>query len=234
MTNTVQVQSLLSARRSYEFAVDDVKLTLLCLTSVLDAIRSKFQFAGTEIASPPSHFGMVLPSNPPGVVLSFGITPFPEGSGTVVRNILIDSRRVVIDVAGPSEVLDPTFDLLKETVSGLLSAEGASPLGEVQRTMDYSEIVIKDPRILQVLFSPAALEILRQTDTSNPADVIIPSARFRIARTGAEYPGTIEDHLNIHFDYRAGSKIEDELIFCGAPMDSGQLVSLVERLLLTL
>lgn len=230
----VEPVSILSSRRSYEFQADEIKLSLLCIRGVVDAIKASFGFEYADITTPASSFGTVANTIPPGLVLALGVTPVPEGHGTAVRSIMIDSRRIVIDIPGPSSVIEPTFRRLKDLVADLRTPEGAPAIPDPHSQRDYSELVTHSPNLLNQLFNRSALQVISEAITlrEDRPHELVGAARFRLQSVEEEYPGSSDvDSSNVNLDIRAGTKIDDGMVFSGAPLDSEAHLRLIDRLL---
>ena len=85
--------SIISARRSYEFPQDGIRLTLLSTQPVVAFIKDAFSFEFAAVATPMETFGPIPNTLPPGVVFNYGIAPSPEESGTPIRFLHIEQRR---------------------------------------------------------------------------------------------------------------------------------------------
>lgn len=227
------VTTFLSARRSYEYRADEIKLSLLCIRGVVDLIKSSFGFELGEIMTPPATFGLVANTNPPGLVFGLGVTPFPEGQGTAIRSITVDSRRIVFDVAGPSSMIAPTFSRFREQLAELKTAEGAPAVPVPDHFREYSELVAHVPGLLPRIFNQPVQQVIADTVGISEGDPsrIASSARFRPLPLSEEYPGSSElDVSSFRLDMRAGTKIEDGMVFSGAPLDTDAHLSLIDRL----
>lgn len=225
--------TVLSSRRSYEFAVDDLRLTLLANAGVLQHVQQQFAFAAANIATPMEFFGPVTSTLLPGLVFNFGVSAFPEPGGTSIRFLHFEQRRVVIDVAGPSSVLDPTFSVFREMLSELRAPDGSPAIGEPTHRQDFSEITFKLPFGSEALLSPNLRSIMNEAiaPTRTGSGTLAASVLLQLIPDGEEYPGlATRDHRTARIEPRAGSSPADRLFFSSAPIDSDSRIALVERL----
>jgi hypothetical protein len=229
MVNNIR---FLSSRRSYEFRADDISLTLLSNQGVLQHVRDAFSFTVASPGPPMETFGPVVPSLPPGLIFDYGATPFPEDSGTSIRYMHIEQRRIVMDVAGPSAVIAPTFDRLRDLLSGLRTSEGLPAIGEPVSTRDYSEISFTMPSspdtLLPEALRPIYREALRGTETQDY--ILVPSLQVKLLLAGSEYPGYGRNHESAHLELRAGTEVRDGVFFSGAPVNSDTHVAMLNQL----
>lgn len=234
----------LSSRRSYEYGADDISLTLLSNQGVVQHIRDTFSFSVGQPGSPMETFGPVAASLPPGLIFDYGATPFPKDSGTPIRFMHIEQRRIVIDLAGPSEAIEPTYQLLRNSLEGLKTFEGLPTIGEPERTLEYSEITFTMPVDPDALL-PAALRPLvrkmllneRVVDSvAPPVDkLLVPSFQVKLLPVHSEYPGYgLRTHDALTLELRAGTDVSEGVFFSGAPLNSGQHLTALEELANTL
>jgi hypothetical protein len=74
-------------------------------------------------------FGPIENTIPPAVVCDIGAVSFPEGSATPIRFIHFESRRVVIDIAGPSSRIDVVFEQLQQILAMVAVPDGSAAMG---------------------------------------------------------------------------------------------------------
>lgn len=231
----MKAKTYLSSRRGYYFPQDSIRLTTLSLRGIIDSIKSNFGFEFAEIGSPPPYFGEVVSTNPPGLVFGIGVTPYPE-QGTAFRTLTIEPRRIVLDVAGSSSVLTPTFDHLIGIVNGIMSGDGVPPIGEPISHQDYSELVIVSEVLTSKVVRPRASELVAEKLLAGQSGrVIVPTVRFTPQLESAEYPGSNDsDHSTMRLEVRAGTVPSDGNLFSGAPLTSDEhleLLGSMERVL---
>ena len=223
-------ERFLSSRRSYEFPADDISLTLLSNQGVLQHIRDAFSFTVAQPGSPMETFGPILPSLPPGLIFDYGATPFPEDSGTPIRFLHIEQRRIVIDVVGPSETVDPTFGMLRDLVAGLTTFEGLPAIGEPERVLDYSEITFTMGVGADALVPEALRPVYRRMlGEERTTDLLVPAFQLKLFPAHTEYPGFgIRTHDAVTLELRAGTDVSEGVFFSGAPLSSGQHLAMLK------
>lgn len=234
----------LSSRRSYEFGADAISLTLLSNQGVIQHIRDAFSFTVGQPGQPMETFGPVAASLPPGLIFDYGAVPFPEDSGTPIRFLHIEQRRIVIDLVGPSEAIDPTFQMLRDHLEGLRTFEGLPAIGEPEQVLDYSEITFTMSLEPDVLL-PAGLRPLfrkmlrreRAEDSATPSveALLVPSFQVKLLPAHSEYPGYgLRTHDAVTLELRAGTDVSDGVFFSGAPLRSDEHLAVLNELADTL
>lgn len=215
---------LLTSRRAYEFGMDQLRLSLLCTPQVQEQIGQTFTFQAGGLGTPPPTFGPVFVTMPPGLVYNVGSWQGSNGSTTPIRFIHFEQRRLVIDVAGPSSVIDPIYQALRELVKDLAIADGSPAIGKVERTLDYSEFSGRFSFDFEELLAPAARDFLRRA--TNPREqiddsmVVVPALAMHRHRGDEDYEGTVAESRQLTLTLRAGTRPEDRVGFSGAPLDS--------------
>lgn len=215
---------LITSRRSYEFATDDLRLSLLCLPQAQERIVQAFAFQAAVLATPQQTFGPVLATVPPGFVLNVGVWQGPDGAAVPIRLIHFEPVRIVIDVAGPSSAIDSIFDTLRTLVGDLTASDGSPAIGEVKRVLDYSEYSGRFPFDLDDLFAPQVRDLLRDaagsSERNNGATAVVPSISMLAHRPDEEFTGMSADSRVLTVTLRAGTRPEERVGFSGAPLDS--------------
>src|SRR5258708_3755498 len=95
--------AVLTSRRAYEFAADQLRLTILSTQPVYSQMQQAFQFQAVQVGTPQETFGPVPQTSPPGLVFGLGAAVSPEGQVIPIRALVFEPRRIVLDVAGPSQ-----------------------------------------------------------------------------------------------------------------------------------
>lgn len=234
--NMASSVNVLSARRSYEFRQDDIRLTLVSNRGVIEHVREHFKFQFAEVRTPPDAFGPVPSTFPPGLVFALGITPYPENGATAIRSLSIEPMRVVIDAAGPSSVLDPTFDELRQLLHGIYASDGAPPIGEPIRTLDSSDLTV------HLSFPPDALLPLPLRDTLvgafHPVDsqkdtpeVVLPFLQVRLQSPEVEYLGSgSPSNRFLQLDLRSNTSPNDRIYYSSASLHTDAHIALLNQL----
>ncbi len=198
---------VLSARRAYDFAPDDIRLTVLCTTPVMDFIRQTFDFQYASIDQPPPSFGPVPDAVPSGLVFATGSLALDNGDLTPIRFLHIEPRRIVVDVAAPSDALDAVFDALVEAVNQVPVTGSNVTIGDVTNTVDYSGLTARIPVPLSSLLNPKAVPVLTSSGVAQAnGNYLLPtlqlqfvqgdSAIYRKHRLGRRHRPT--DHSSKH------------------------------------
>ena len=200
-------------------------------------IRQTFQFEGAVVASPMETFGPVPATIPPGLVFNYGIVPEPKESGTAIRLLHIEQRRVVIDLAGPSPAIEPTFAHLRTILEELRTQEGFPAIAEPISVQDHSEIratLDLDPsQLAPPTLLESATNLLARKASSQ---TIIPVITLRMLDNyESEYPGGGVPLTHTYTqDIRAGTSIGDGVYYSSAPVDSQRHIAFLEEIESTL
>lgn len=217
---------LITSRRAYEFRMDDLRLSVLCLPDVYTRIQQMFGFEGAVVATPQETFGPVLGTLPPGLVFNIGVVEADIGPATPIRFLHFEHRRIVVDVAGPSSAIDVIFAALEQELEGLTAPDGSPVMGEVDRVLDYSEYSgqftfslgsILNPDLQDLFLDVAGGEGRREHET-----VVLPTVTLGVHRGDEEYGGLAAESgsRRVQIAVRAGTRPEDGIGFSGAPLDS--------------
>jgi hypothetical protein len=228
--------NVLSSKRSYEFRQDDIRLSLLSNRGVTEHIRQHFSFQFAEVRTPPDTFGPVPSTFPPGLVFALGISPYPENGASAIRSINVEPMRIVIDVASPSDILDPTFNELQRLVKDIRASDGAPAIGAPVRIEDYSELTA------HLAFEPSALlpAHLRDIVTSGLSGEgedqqvprsSLPFVQIRMQSPELEYlgSGSPSDRF-LQLDLRSHTLPSARIYYSGATLDSHAHVALLDRI----
>ena len=214
---------ILTARRAYEFQPDDLRLTTFTLKPVQDAIQQSLHFQVAAIGTPLPTFGEVPATLPPGVVFNFGIWIADEAL-IPIRFLHIEQRRVVIDVAGPSSVLEPIFEHVRRVIAETPTGGGAATIGEPERVLDYSEITAKFSWPLDAIFPTRLKSLLtRASGAASQREMeMSPALSIRPHPANEEYPGVavVADSRTLQLGVRQGTRPEDRVHFSAAPLDT--------------
>lgn len=226
---------IISARRAYDFRIDDLRLSLLSTANVLGYLQEVYGTTVSQIGSPPPLFGDVLQTYPPGVMVGLGTIPIDENTEVALRSLHIEATRIVVDVAGPSSAIDVLFDRLTRGLETLRAPDGAPAIGTPFRTYDSSDIRWPDgPWSLDLLVNPVLLPLLRghfDDYVTRDQRVSVPSLRLNMPRGAAPYPGqTIRDHEALYIDLRSGTAEDDRVVISTAPLDTEAHLALIAQL----
>ncbi len=224
--------TILSSRRAYEFPADGIRLTLLSSHAVLQLIRRAFSFEVATVGTPVATFGPVPGTMPPGLVFSYGIVPLSDAEAVPVRFVHVEPRRIVVDVAGPSSAIDPTFRRLKDQIADLRTFDGKPALEQPTGTRDYSELTVRMPFGLEQLLPSALREPISGAFgiPDQDAERLVFSLLVQPLPAGQEFPGSVlRDYRSLTLEPRVGTPPDDRVLFSGAPLDSQTHLALLKQ-----
>lgn len=217
---------LLGSRRAYEFRMDDLRLSLLCLPDIRAQIQQMFSFEGAALGTPQETFGPVAMTLPPGMVFNIGLSETPREPAVPIRFLHFEQQRIVIDVAGPSTAIDPIFERIEAALALLTTSDGAPAMGQVERVIDYSEFSGQFAFSLIDLFRPEIRDALVRATSSQEQRkerlVAVPTITLSANREDEEYHGLSAAPVSYQLQIatRAGTLPADNIGFSGAPLDS--------------
>lgn len=230
----MNVHAIISARRSFEFDVDDIRLTVLSHRDVVEAIQEYFKFEAGEMTTPPEVFGPVSPTMPPGLVFVSGLYQGPLEDRQTIRMLTVEARRIVIDLAAPSDAIDGIFEEFRAILDSIKSAYGAPAIGASTQSLDYSEISFRSEGLLSKLVVP---EVGRSIKTALARQFeglgldLVPSVRLRPLLPATEYGGSqAGDPASFIIDLRGGSTLEKGVLYSGAPLPTAEHIQYLEVL----
>lgn len=228
---------VLAARRAYEFRPDDLRLSLICTVPAQEALKNLFSFAVAQIGTPIPLFGDVPQTVPPGAVFNYGFIVLDEGEVTPIRLLHFEPSRIVIDVAGSSDVLDVVYERVRDLLSGLKSGDGSPAVGEPFRVRNHSEVVFHMGVEPARLLAPEVAETLAALTDLVPSAAVIPAVRVVMQNPTEEYSGSdaaSPDRPWAVLEMRVGTKVEHGMFFSAASCDTQThiryLASLLTRL----
>ncbi len=223
-----------TAQRTYEFRPEGIRLSLMTMAHVNQAIRAAFNFQAAQIGTPAPTAGLVPLTIPPGLVFNFGAVRPIDGVSTPIHFLHIEPRRIVFNVAGPSSAIDIAFEQLLEVVSNFPSPDGSPVIDTPERVLDYSEITrpaVFRPEViisaqLRDLIQPALHGAHPQTSLA-----ISPSIRVTMFDPEAEYGGLPTAGMGIMFVYelRAGSHLDDQIYLSAASLPTDTHLALRDQ-----
>jgi hypothetical protein len=220
---------ILVARRAYEFAPDDLRLTSLGAGDVPSQIQEHFEFRTANIATPPATFAEVPATIPPGLVFGVGTLRSPNGTLTPIRFMNIEPQRIVIDIAGPSAAIDEAYAQLKDLLGGTKAPDGSPAIGETTKILDYSEISARLTPGFNELIDGRLSDAARQTFAEEEGAEVVPVGMvLRVAR-----PSTVIDQPNFGqaiIQVRTGTRAEERIYFSATDLTSEANVAWLEHL----
>lgn len=219
---------LISARKTYEFLPNELRLTMLSLSRVRERIQEVFEFDTNEVQTPPAVFDTVPITMPPGVVFRVGGMSLLEGMVVPIRFLHFEPQRVVVDVSGPSSAIDYVFDRLNLELAEILTPDGSPALGEPWRVWDYSELSARMGFGFSKLFNERFLEHTKSLFPTDGAsrDVRPLGVRF-ISPDG---PGGRELPDIYTLEFSDPSQLENEIYTSRADMPTDQHLAWLEAL----
>lgn len=217
---------LITSRRAYEFRMDDLRLSVLCLPEVQAQIQRMFSFESAVVGTPQETFGPVGISLPPGLVFDIGVLETLDGPAIPIRFLHFEQKRIVIDVAGPSSAIDAIFDRMRYALGELTSPDGSPAIGEVERVLDYSEFSGQFAFSLVSLLNPDARDLVVRASAHQGGRkqevMVVPTVTLSVHGEDEEYGGLSSTAISrrLQLAVRAGTSPADGIYFSGAPLDS--------------
>ncbi len=225
---------ILSSRRSYELPGDALRLTMLTVRELRQAIQEMFGFQIAQVGPPMPTFGAMPVTLPPGVIFDYGRAPFPEGEVTPIRFIHFEPQRVVIDVAGSSVAITPIFEHIRALLAEMTAPDGSRIIGEPQRVLDYSELTARFSVPIEHVLAPGLSALFRSQfgeDDRQRTRVLVPRAIMNVVPADEEYLRPDNgDPFTLDLELRSGTRVEDQVYFSGAPLDSAMHIKYLEQL----
>lgn len=221
---------ILGSRRAYEFAMDDIRLTMLSNAIVLNAIRKRFFFEAAVVGTPMATFGPVDATIPPGLVFNSGLSTTSENTGTPIRLLHIERTRIVIDIAGTSDEIAPVFEKLMEMVGQIRTDEGFPAVGKPFRHLDQSDVRGEIDFSFDRLLHPAIRDsVLRYGNQEG--QVAVPFIATRMMTPEGLYPGLVLDAPELfRLELRAGTQVSHGSLFSSAPLPSDAHIDMLNDL----
>lgn len=234
MSKSLNVK-ILTARKGYEFTLDDLRLTMFGAEPVYAPIKEAFYFQAHGLASPPPTFGPVTPTIPPGLIFQMGMWVAEDKTIVPIRFLHIESSRIVIDVAGPSAAADAIFQRLLDITSDLAAPDGSPLIGQPVRTLNFSELSIQHNGALENLFAPAVRELFAASarESSQESNTrLLPSIQFQASSPDSPFDGQINtgNGRTFSLSLRAGSSLDEHAIYSSAPLETDAHLRFLEAL----
>ncbi len=209
---------VLTARRSYEFPPDAIRLSALSTTPVQAQIRAAFAFQSAVVGSPMPTFGPVIGTLPPGVVFDWGSYGSDDGTITPIRFIHFEPSRIVIDVAAQSSQIDAIYARLQQVLSSVRLSSRLSVIGEPSSIVDYSELLPRLGFALEELLRDPVGDFLRQRlSAAMLGSVFVPGFVFQAVPSDQAYAGAVGSDQYV-LQLRAGTMPGEGHLFSSAPL----------------
>ena len=226
--------TLLTSRRSYEFWSDQLRLTMLSIPQVMQIIQQAFHFQVAVVGTPLATFGSIPVTSPPGVAFDAGAWLKVEGQIVPIRFIHFEPRRIVIDVAGASPVIDAIYEHLIHILSGIHAPDGLPAVGKPHDVLNYSEISAHFSFSLGDLFAPPVRELFRQAvavQDDREHIILLPTVYLKSQSPLEEASGSsVPDSRTLALSVRAGTLVKDQMYFSTAPLDSATHIAYLMKL----
>jgi len=185
-------------------------------------------FGSFGIGTPMLTFAEPLHTLPPGLVFDFGAVHVGD-EVFPIRFLHIEARRVVIDVAAETWVIDHVYQRLRDELSGVRAADGGPGLGEHQNTLEYSEIVARYRFSPTGWINPQLAEAVNQPGSDGL--ILVPTVYLAPQAVGDESAGSVvqANSRMFQFSLRTGTRAAEHIYFSGAPLTSDAHRAFLER-----
>jgi hypothetical protein len=213
------------ARRAYEYGLDRIRLSVICTERVMAAVADGFHFQVRAIATPPTTFGVPDGTSPPGAVFQNG--QLGDAPLIPIRALYFEPRRIVVDIAGQSELVDRVHAHLMD-ILGTIQVDDQPIVGPVRARRDYSELVVRMGADLNATLSPAVRQVLGPL--AGEGELLVPALYLTVQPAGSEYRGLVPGEQLYLLQQRAGTTLDSHEWFSGAPLESRDHLAYLTRL----
>jgi hypothetical protein len=222
--------TILASARGYEFVRDSIRLTALVTPEMQAALKAEFSFNSVRPAAPPEVFGAEIETSPPGLVCSYGRLATESEVVVPIRGLSFDAVRVVVDVAAPTSAIDDVYAKVREVVGRFSVYGGIAPIGEPERTREYSEVTARLSHSLADFLPDPVLEVLRDgfREVGGRATGMIPSFSFALAEPDQDFPG-MEEPMPV-LSHRTGFAPSENQVYSAAYLDTDAHRAYLEKL----
>ena len=210
--------SVVTARRSYEFHPDNLRLAAIAAPLVQTQLRAALGFQSSGVGPPMPTFGPVTVAQPAGVVFDWGGYLTEEGVLIPIRFLHFEATRVVLDVLGESSAIDTVYAIVISTLKSVALGMGEPILGESAQRYDYSELTLSSSFDLIELLRPQVGQLLTSQATKDIiGGVLVPSYIFQAVPGETAYQGALGLQQYV-LQARAGKRPGEHVLFSGAPL----------------
>lgn len=228
---------ILSSRRAYEFGLDELRLSRLTVSDMVQSIQQAFAFAGADIGTPMETFGPVPNTLPPGVAFNFGAVTLPDDTVTPIRFLHFEPYRLVVDVAGPSSAIDTIYERLVTFLETVHTADGRPILGQPRRVFNRSEVSSPVSGWSRSLLSSKLSSLFQETldrdgDTSDKKLML--SLQVRLTPRGKEYAGAVPHQPFLQLEPRATTDSDSDILYSLCALTSDEHLAYLESLRMVL
>lgn len=215
--------TVISARRIFDFKFDDLRLSMLSSATYKAQLQELFHFASAVVRTPPATLAPVVSMDPPGLTFSMGEWVDPrDGRLVVVRHIHFEPIRLVIDVAGPSEWIDPIYATVRAWADSIQVPDGGPCIGEPFAVSDLSELTATLDVPVSSILQPGVIRALRKglPDDEGGAELqIVPALSIRFVPKGSDFlPGPAPAAFLI--EHRSAVPVEEGRWYSHAMLDT--------------
>lgn len=226
---------ILTARRAYEFRMDELRLSAFTTGPVAQKVIAAFAFRSFDVAQPMPTFGPVTRTLPPGAVFNWGSLSLADGSLAAVRFLHFEQQRIVFDVAGPSSAVDLAFETLGAAIAGVRTPDGYAAIGEPVGIREYSELTVR----LFISVADLLPASLRQVYTKAAAGIgeslalsPVPHLGVYPAPAAGNYPGIpagVDSFRSFTLALRKDSPLDGDVYFSAAPLSTEAHVAYLQE-----
>jgi hypothetical protein len=218
---------VVTARRAYQFRLDDLRLSTLTTTEVATEIQRHFDFKAGTIATPPPVFGLVPETNPPGLVFNHGSIRTSNGAPLLIRFLHFEPQRLVFDVAAPSSEIHEMLGQLRALLSSFPTIDESPILGEPVGEYDYSEVSAQLDIEFRSLVNDPVLNAAKNLSAGGQTGGIPNSISFQVGEARAEAGIGLP---NPTIQIRAGTKADERIVYSALWASSDNNVAWLEQL----
>lgn len=217
---------VISSRRGLEMPSDGIRLSAICTEPVMGMLRGAFQFQVSQIGTPMQTLGPVPVTLPPGAVFNLGSMVNDAGALIPIRFLHFEPRRVVVDVAGPSEVIDAVWSKVQAVLGEVVLPDSAPVLVEPSGAVDSSEISVRLDIGPHGALAPEFVAAAR----AHGADLAncVAAAVLQSAPANEEYQGAGPGQYALQL--RAGTLPSDGIYYSAAPLTSSEHLTYLSEL----
>jgi hypothetical protein len=215
--------TVISARRIFDFKFDDLRLSMLTSQTYRTQLQELFRFTSVVVGPPQPTLAQVVNMDPPGLTFAMGEWVDPrDNSLIVVRKITVEPIRIVIDVAAPSDRIEPIYAMLRAWADTIQVPDGGPCIGEPFAVHDLSEVTATLEVPLSAILQPAAVKAIGRArpNEEDGADLqIVPAFSFRFVPEGEDFqPGP--SPATFLLEHRAAVPVEEGRWYSHALLDT--------------
>jgi hypothetical protein len=223
--NLMQIVAL-NSRLKKIYKPDVIPFRFLCTRSAMEFLVAFLKFRDSAIGEGPE------------IIFQAGTFVIENQSPIVVNGLSINDRRVVIDVAGPTEGAEAVAVALRDLFKKIEPAQefaSSDPLitthdTECVAAMDFEWSQLVSDTVAEFAMGPA----LRAAEGKNTARIATLALKFTIAFTASD-PGLIENGVTLSdklltIEPRSNTPLKDRLFFTSSPLDTESHMRLFSEL----